>query len=400
MIAIPWYFAQRGELTTFGIIYIITNILSLFWMPFSGTIVDKYNRKKVFLYLTLIVGSALALITLFGYINSGLPLMVVGSVFMLTFLNYNIHYPCLYAFVQEIVTAKYYYRITSLLEIIGQLTTITAGAGATLLLEGTRDGKLDIFGFSINLGFDIEAWQIHEIFTIDAATYFVAFLIILMIRYTPVIERQPERGNLLDRLKLGFEYLKKNKPIFWFGVLSYMVFLAVLLEAFYLGVSYVSNHLRESGDVYANSKMAYSMGAIATGILIRYMFRYVNIPLGIIAMTFAAGALFLTLSLTHSVILFFIVMLFMGICNAGVRIARMTYLFKNVDNQFFGRTGSIFFITNVILRIGLLLVFTLPFFQIGNNIVLAYATVGILLLLSGLWLIRHYRTFDHGLSDD
>ncbi len=398
MIAIPWYFAQQGELLTFGIVYIVTNIISMFWMPFSGSIVDKYNRKKVFLYLTVIVGLILSIITAFGFANEGLPLLLVGGVFMLTFLNYNIHYPCLYAFVQEIIEARYYYKVTSWLEIVGQITTITAGAGATLLLEGTEGGILKLFGFSLQMPFEIAPWKIYEIFCIDAATYFVAFLIILMIRYVPVVERKIEKGSLYTRLKLGLEYLMNNKPVFWFGILSYMVFLAVLLEAFYLGVSYVSNHLNESGDIYANSKIAYSIGAIAVGLGIRYVFRYINIPLGIIFMSFMAGAIFLILSLSHSIYIFFSMMFLLGICNAGVRIARMTYLFKNVENQFFGRSGSIFFLTNVVQRILLMLVFTMAFFQESNHIIYAYMIIAGLLIISAFLLIKHYRTFDLGLS--
>ena len=398
MIAIPWYFAQEGNLALFGLIYIVTNIISLFWMPFSGTIVDKYNRKKVFLYLTLIVGSILGLIALFGHLNSGLPLLAVGAVFMLTFLNYNLHYPCLYAFVQEIIEAKYYYKVTSLLEIVGQITTIAAGAGATLLLEGAENGELNLFGMTLSIGFDVESWKIYEIFTLDAATYFVGFLIILMIRYVPVIERKIETGSLIKRLKLGYDYLMENKPIFWFGVLSYMVFLAVLLEAFYLGVSYVNNHLNESGDIYANSKIAYSTGAILVGLTIRHVFRHINIPLGIIYMTFLTGAVYFTLAFTHSIVVFFTMLFVMGVCNAGVRIARMTYLFKNVENQFFGRVGSIFFITNVILRILLMAVFTMAFFQQSNNIIYAYMTIAVLLIITAVMMIRQYKSFDLSLS--
>ena len=317
---------------------------------------------------------------------------------MLTFLNYNIHYPCLYAFVQEIIEARYYYKVTSWLEIVGQITTITAGAGATLLLEGTEGGILKLFGFSLQMPFEIAPWKIYEIFCIDAVTYFVAFLIILMIRYVPVVERKIEKGSLYTRLKLGLEYLMNNKPVFWFGILSYMVFLAVLLEAFYLGVSYVSNHLNESGDIYANSKIAYSIGAIAVGLGIRYVLRYINIPLGIIFMSFMAGAIFLILSLSHSIYIFFSMMFLLGICNAGVRIARMTYLFKNVENQFFGRSGSIFFLTNVVQRILLMLVFTMAFFQESNHIIYAYLIIAGLLIISAFLLIKHYRTFDLGLS--
>ena len=394
MIAIPWYFAQQDKLAFFGIVYLVTNVISLFWMPVSGSIVDKYNRKKVFLYICLVVGTLLGIITALGFHWGDLPAMLVASVFMLTFLNYNIHYPCLYAFVQEIIEAKSYYKVTSLLEIIGQITTITAGAAATLLLEGTQDSSLLIFGFKIYLGFDISAWKIHEIFCMDAITYFIAFFIILMIRYVPVVERKIEKGSLIERLKLGYTYLKNNKTVFWFGILSYMVFLAVLLEAFYLGVSYVDNHLQASGDIYANSKIAYSLGAIFVGLTIRYLFRYVNLPLSIIIMTFVTSGIYFTLSVSNSIYIFFAMLLLMGICNAGVRIARMSYLFKNVANQFFGRAGSIFFITNVLLRILLMIVFSLAFFQESNNIIYAYMTVAVLLFVSGIFLIVNYRNFD------
>ena len=400
MIAIPWYFAQRGMLSYFGIVYIITNILSLFWMPISGSIVDKYDRKKIFLVITLTVGTVLGIISAIGFNLGELAPMVVASVFILTFLNYNIHYPCLYAFIQEIVEKKHYARISSLLEIIGQFTTIVAGAIATLLLEGTQNGILKVFGLNFNLGIDITPWKIHEIFLVDSSTYFIGFVIILFIKYVPIAQREIESGSLKERLKLGIEYLKQNKGIFWFGTLSSTIFLAVLLEAFYLGVSYVSNHLNESGDVYSNSKMAYAIGAICVGFIIRFVLKKFNIPLVILCMTIITSAIYITLASTQSLTIFFVLMFLIGTMNSGSRIARMTYLFKNVPNQFFGRTGSVFFIVNVIFRILLMSIFALPFFQVDNNIIYAYAIVSSILLLASILIFKHYKTFDLSLSKE
>ena len=179
MIAIPWYFAQKGILQNFGWVYILATVLSLFWVPVSGSIIDKYDRKKIFLFLTSIIGSILLLISFYGFTIGGLPWYLVGFVFIITFLNYNIHYPCLYAFIQEITESDKYSRMSSLLEVIGQITTISAGAGATLLLEGTNNGVMEVFGFPINLGFNLEAWDIHKIFLLDSGTYFISFFIIL-----------------------------------------------------------------------------------------------------------------------------------------------------------------------------------------------------------------------------
>lgn len=400
MIAIPWYFATKDILGQFGLIYIIATLMSVFWVPLSGSIIDKYDRKKIFLYLTFIVGTIIGLISILGYQMNGLPWFLVGSVFILTFLNYNLHYPCLYAFVQEISEPKQYAGMTSALEIIGQLTTILAGAGATLLLEGTSEGILKIFGFSLYIGLEIDAWDIHEIFLLDSSTYFAGFLIILAIRYTPILRRKVEQGNLLVRIKTGWNYLKDEKAILWFGILSFMVFMTILLEAFYLGVSYINNHLEATGDVYANSKIAYSAGALLIGFTIRFLFHRISIPFLVVFLTAVTAMVYMILFLTKSITILFIVFLVLGITNAGVRVSRITYLFKNVPNQFFGRAGSVFFLFNILMRVLLLGLFTIPFFQQTNNIIYAFLILSVILFVTTLLLIIHYKSFDLSLSSN
>jgi len=394
MIAIPWFFAQNDALPLFGAVYISASIFSLFWVPVSGTIVDKYDRKKIFLTLTTVVGSIILAFAFYGFKINELSLYMVGAIFIITFLNYNIHYPCLYAFIQEITEPEKYAKMTSILEVIGQLTTIMAGAGATLLLEGTEGGLLKIFGYSFNIGVDITPWKIHEIFLLDGITYFAAFLIISLITYIPLKIRKKEAGNIIVRLKTGLSYLKENRAILWYGILSFMVFTGVLLEAFYLGVNYVKNHLLESGDVYANSKMAYSMGAIVIGMSIAQLYKKLNLVQLTLFFTISMACIFMYLSLNQSLVVFFFMMLCIGICNAGTRIVRITYLFKNVPNQFFGRAGSVFFIFHTMLRIFLLLIFQISFFHASNNIIYAYRGMSVLLIITAIALFLKYRSFD------
>lgn len=394
MIAIPWYFAQKDMLDYFGVCYVLTTLISMFWVPVSGSIIDRFDRKHVFLGATLIGGSIITAITAIGYYQGELSPLLIALVFLFTFLNYNIHFPNVYAFVQEITEPKNYSRITSLMEIIGQMTTISAGAISTLLLVGTENGILKVFGLEFQLGWNIDAWAIYEIFAIDAITYFAAFSVISLIVYKPLTVRKKEKGNTIARLSIGLDYLKQNKPVFWFGILSYMVFMAMLLEAFYLGVSYVSNHLLESGDIYANSKMAYATGAIFTGLTLKYLFTRFSIPFITIILTLGTSAIFLTQALSNSVFLFFTMIFLLGITNAGTRIARVTYLFKNVPSQYFGRAGSIFFLGNIIFRIALLCLFVLPFFQRENNVIYAYGITSLVLFISVLLLIVKYKSFD------
>ena len=394
MIAIPWYFAQMDSLRYFGIVYIVTNVLSMFWVPWSGTVVDKYDRKKIFQVLTSCIGVIIISFGVFGIWNGGLSMILVASIFVITFLNYNMHYPCLYAFVQEITPPENYAKMTSLLEVIGQITTISAGAGATLLLEGATNGQMDVFGMAINIGFDLEPWAIQEIILLDGMTYFIAFTIISFISYVPLRKRTAEVGSVLTRIKTGLRYLNGERSIFWFGVLSFMVFTMVLMDTFYMGANYVRNHLQESGDVYANAKMAYSIGAICVGITIGFLMKKISLPAVVISLTFIISGAYLYLSVNESVLLFFVMMLLVGICNAGCRISRITYLFRNVPNQFFGRAGSVFFQAHILLRIILLGIFTIPFFHTSNNIIFGYRVMGIILLLTGTVMFSMYRRFD------
>lgn len=393
MLAIPWYFTQLGQMDRFGLVYIVVNVIALFWVPYSGSIIDRYNRRNIFLVLTTIMGLILLVTAGLGYWLEGLPWVLVAAIFMLTFFNYNVHYPNLYTLVQEITLPKNYGRITSYLEIQGQMTTMLAGAFGAILLEGTENGVFNVFGFEIETALKIPPWEIYEIFLLDAATYFVSFILIFFIRYVPVAEREPEVGRLWQRLKLGFNYLKAHPAIFIFGVASYSIFVVILLEGFYLGAQYVNNHLNASGAIYATSNMFYALGAITAGIAIRWIFERTTLPMAVIIMTFITGLVMLLLFLSHEVSIFYAMLLVLGLTNAGTRVIRTTYLFGHIPNQFFGRASSIFFLTNVVFRIIFLAVFAIPFFHQSNHIIYAFLILSGFLFISGGVLINYYRSF-------
>lgn len=393
MIAIPWYFTKQGDTTLFGYLYAAITAVSLIWGPFSGTLVDKYDRRKIFLVLNVALGIILLSVSFYGFQNDGVPWLMVGFVYLMTFLNYNLHYPNLYAFAQEITEKRFYGKITSYLEIQGQLASVLAGAGAALLLEGTENGILSLFGFDIHLGGNIEAWEIHHIFLMDGITYFVGFCIIYLISYRALVPRKIETGGAWQRMKVGYQFLMDNKSIFIFGVASYSIFMCVLVTIFYSNPIYVEKHLQEGGDIFASSEICYALGAIFSGAAIRYIFneKYISITMSIIIMTFVTAILFLVLNFSNNIPLFFLMIFILGITNAGTRIQRVTYLFRKIPNQYYGRAGSIFFITNIIFRITFVSIFALPFFQTGNNIIYSMGILAVFLLFSVGLLIFFYK---------
>lgn len=393
MLAIPWYFSRQGEMSTFSWIYFLTNIIALLWVPFSGTLVDKYSRKRIFLVLDVALGIILCGVAGLGFSSGELPWWWVGIVFMLTFFNYNLYYPNLYALLQEITEEKYYARITSLLEVLGQTTNVIAGAAAALLLEGTTNGSWVIFGFEVPIGREVAAWSIHEIILLDGLTYFLAAGLLAFMTYTSLKHRHAEQAPVWKRIRTGYQYLRDHPGVFVFGLASYCVFVVTLLTPYYLAAPYTDHHLESGGDVFAATEMYYALGAILAGLSVRYIFKNVAIPWTVLGMNMGTAALMAVLFLTRSIPLFFAMMLLLGICNAGVRILRVTYLFRHIPNQVIGRSNSIFFLGNVLFRIGFLALFAQPFFEQGNNVIYAFAILSFFLILAGLALLWHNVVF-------
>ena len=89
--------------------------------------------------------------------------------------------------------------------------------------------------------------------------------------------------------------------------------------------------------------------------------------------------------------IFFLANFFIGITNAGVRILRTTYIFNHVPNNLIGRTNSVLGTLNIVVRMLLIGLFTLPFFQIEANIRFGYFVGLLMMLLSVVILMIWYR---------
>lgn len=427
MIAIPLFFISTlDEPLVFYNFYLFVTFLVLFWGLYAGTIIDRYCRKKIFVYTNIICGSIILFSSIYGfyidftehnldfsffnidvYMQSPLVLLVFG----LTMFNYNIHYPNLYAFVQEITDKKNYGRINSYIEIQGQVTSMFAGAFAAILLSGINlefgffpelsmysspDFCVYLFDFLSSLPpLIVESWSIHEIFLMDAITYFISAILFLFIQYYPIKERMIDISSVYYRLKGGLNYLKNHDIVFSFGVWSYMLFAFTLVEIHVLLPLYVKRFLGYSdgsgfGFVFAFAEVFYSIGAILSGLLIYRFLRSTNTYLSIILLISVVSIGFFGMSFIDSLVLFFFVNLLLGITNAGVRILRTTYLFTQIPNNFMGRATSVFSSINVVVRMLLIYLFSQAFFLDGDNIRWGYFIGFIMLLITVLFLFRIY----------
>ena len=391
MIAIPWYFIEIIEKPKFfTYCYFIITFLTFFWGMYAGTIIDRYSRKKIFLITNFICGTIIASVSAYGFYNQSTSEYLVILVFLITIFNYNVHYPNLYAFGQEITEKKNYGKLNSYIEIQGQSTSMFAGAIAAILLTGSSNDMISFGGFNFNFPLNFKAWDIHEIFLMDAITYFISLLIIMLIKYVKIEKLNIETGSLYNRFISGLNFLKKRTYIFYFGLFSYMLFAFTLVQIHIILPIYVKNFLQMGADVYASSEFYYSIGAIFSGIFVIRVFKNNYKLLGVIIFFTTISIFFYLISFINSVYLFFITCLLLGITNAGVRVLRTTFLFNAIPNNIIGRATSVFSSINIIVRLFLIGIFSISFFQTGDNIKYSYLIGVVLLMSSAIPLALNY----------
>lgn len=379
VIAIPWYFINTLKADSlFGAIFMAVTIATLFWSLYAGTLIDRYPRKRVFLFLNVAGVVIQGLIAAFGYYLGASPIWLVTASFTFTIFVFNVHYPAIYAFAQEISEAKNYGKINSLLEVQGQATSMAAGGFAAILLAGTSGLAESIQAY---IPFSIVPWEMHEIIALDAITYGLAFCIIIAIKHKPITALAPDTSSIITRLRMGFSYLRQHPMLYVFGLASYAVFIVLIVEGFYLLPMYVDHHLQEGAGVLALGEVAYSLGALAAGMGIRLLFAKRHPYFGIVVLMLFTIFVLLWLVFTKSVLVFVAFSLGMGLANAGVRVLRITFLFNHIPNHIIGRTTGIFSSFNILIRSLLIGIFALPFFGIGNNVIWSYAACALVVFL-------------------
>jgi len=391
MLAVPWYFAQQSMSSQFNLMYGIITFVTLLWGLTAGTIVDRFNRKQVFLLTNTSEAIILLSVAGYGFLQGGLPIPLIFMVFATTIFGFYLHYPNLYAFAHEISSEGEYTKVTSAIEIVGQSTNVLAGAFAALLLEGLDwHPSLSVFGQTYSFSFAFEAWSMHEIFLMDGLTYLVSIGLISLIHYVPQFEKI-ERGAFFKRLQSGFRYLRQHPALFRFGFFSHSIFVIMLVQLHTLMPLYVSQHLGEGGHVFGGMEVLYGLGALSAGIGVSRLFRNVYpVYTIVVLMTITTGALLLSAT-TQSVFLFLGVGAAIGFTNAGTRVIRLAFLFKYIPNEVIGRVNSIFSILNVTMRVCFIMLFSAHFFGIGSNVVFAYFILSLFTAFSALMLLRQTR---------
>jgi len=121
-------------------------------------------------------------------------------------------------------------------------------------------------------------------------------------------------------------------------------------------------------------------------VLILRLLKNFDTYISVILLMLIVSIAFFAMTFYNSLIVFFIGSLVLGITNAGIRILRTTYLFNHIPNNLIGRATSVFSSLNIIVRISLISLLSLPFFDLGDNIRWGYL-IGVAMMLVSISIL-------------
>lgn len=95
--------------------------------------------------------------------------------------------------------------------------------------------------------------------------------------------------------------------------------------------------------------------------------------------------------LTKITLLFYASNFIIGFCNAGVRIQRITYIFHHIPNEVIGRVGSVFFVMNVLFRLVLIGLFSMPLFHSPHGVLIPVLLLALICFAAAFFLLLDYK---------
>ena len=221
-IAFTWLIYHITKSASLAVLIYGLNVLpNIIVQPFVGPIVEKMDKRKIIVSTHLLRGiiiSAFVLIYMFGKVN---PFIMAGFTLLITTIE-SFNLPASGAFVPMVVKKENLSRALSLNESLSSAVSLVGTGAAGIIIAK--------FGVQVTM-------------MIDAATFFIAMICILLIKNyednqpaadNKVKNTQKAKSNFSYRamLKDGFKYVLGNKILVNYAVMAVMMnFLLVPLNA-------------------------------------------------------------------------------------------------------------------------------------------------------------------------
>lgn len=355
----------------FSYVVILSSVCSIIFSPFSGVIIDKYN-KKIVMILSQVISILSLLLYLIYYLNIE-EISVISISILIIFLNLSDS-----IFSTGILSSAVY--------IVNNEEELSKYNG----LQQSIDSLCSLLGPIIaGILFSIASIDIFIIFEIAMEIIAVLFFLNINFRKNAIIEQDNEVENNKNSYSIlnSVKYMLKKSKLS--SLILGMFLMNFLLSALTIGLPVIMNEYFEKNTTALGIiQSSIPLGMIISGIVFVYIkINPNNLKITIISWLFCSILLIfigLDLLLFRNNIFIFsvfliIVNLFLGISLTAGKIPILTYSQKTINPHYQGRVFSILdVLIQVSIPLGILIYgFLFEFFNAIN----IFITTGIFVLI-------------------
>jgi len=355
----------------FSYVVILSSVCSIIFSPFSGVIIDKYN-KKIVMILSQVISILSLLLYLIYYLNIK-EISVISISILIIFLNLSDS-----IFSTGILSSAVY--------IVNNEEELSKYNG----LQQSIDSLCSLLGPIIaGILFSIASIDIFIIFEIAMEIIAVLFFLNINFRKNAIIEQDNEVENNKNSYSIlnSVKYMLKKSKLS--SLILGMFLMNFLLSALTIGLPVIMNEYFEKNTTALGIiQSSIPLGMIISGIVFVYIkINPSNLKITIISWLFCSILLIfigLDLLLFRNNIFIFsvfliIVNLFLGISLTAGKIPILTYSQKTINPHYQGRVFSILdVLIQVSIPLGILIYgFLFEFFNAIN----IFITTGIFVLI-------------------
>ncbi|HET6493830.1 MAG TPA: MFS transporter [Thermoleophilia bacterium] len=322
MVAFPWLiYARTGSTLGTGVILALYTLPYVLFGAFAGVLIDRFNKRSVMVIADVLRAGLIALVPIAA--SWSLP-----AVYLLSFL---------------MATVSVFFeptKLTILPEIVAPDRLLRANSLLT-----TGDNLTEVLGYGL-AGAILAALPIATAFRIDAATFLVSALALMLMRYqAPARAAQRAARSFGRELREGMDYLRHHR-----GMLANTVMVlgaAAGLGAsypltFFLAVDVLDGGVKAFGIFEAAIGVGFLLGSITVALVATRLRKGLAMTMGLAIM----GAALVTLAVAPTVWLATLPFLIVGLANSVVLIAVDTYVQMVVPKELLGRVwGARFALT-------------------------------------------------------
>lgn len=269
--------------------------------PFAGVLVDRWSRRALIGFVDFMQALAtVALIFLFSL--SSVSIWHILALLTLRGILQAFHIPAVSAITPSMVPKEKLSRLNGLNYLFTGAVTLTGPVVAALLL-----------GF----------WEIYQILWIDAATFMVALIPLLIIQI-PSVRKKQEKTSFREDFAEGFAFIKNARGLLPFLILAtainFLITPLSTLSPYYVKV----DHLGEVSDL-AFIIAFFQGGILAGGILMSVIKGFKKKMVVIVSFTYVLFLGYTLVALTPTG-LFWFMAIGASIMAFGIPIINVSYL--------------------------------------------------------------------------